>query len=125
MSFDAPAPQPLSRLGRAARWYAVERGWRVFPLHSIRSQGSVCSCGKRACTAPGKHPRTPRGCLDATTDVAQITAWWEQWPDVLMDPVPYTKGDIFDAVMFYQAYRPAKYFFSKSNFSKTSFLFEA
>lgn len=81
MSFDAPAPQPLSRLGRAARWYAVERGWRVFPLHSIRSQGSVCSCGKRACTAPGKHPRTPRGCLDATTDVAQITAWWEQWPD--------------------------------------------
>jgi glycosidase len=33
-----------------------------------------------------------------------------------MDPAPYTKGDIFDAVMFYQAYRPAKYFFSKSNF---------
>lgn len=42
--------------------------------------------------------------------------WWEQWPDALMDPVPYTKGDIFDAVMFYQAYRPAKYFFAKSNF---------
>lgn len=41
--------------------------------------------------------------------------WWQQWPDVLMDPVPYTKGDIFDAVMFYQAYRPAKYFFSKSD----------
>jgi cyclomaltodextrinase / maltogenic alpha-amylase / neopullulanase len=43
--------------------------------------------------------------------------WWAQWPDVLMNPVPYTGGDIFDAVMFYQAYRPAKYFFSKSNFS--------
>ncbi len=41
--------------------------------------------------------------------------WWAQWPDVLMDPVPYTSGDIFDAVMFYQAYRPAKYFFSKTN----------
>lgn len=43
--------------------------------------------------------------------------WWAQWPDVLMDPAPYTRGDIFDAVMFYQAYRPAKYFFSKSNFA--------
>lgn len=43
--------------------------------------------------------------------------WWAQWPDVLMDPAPYTKGDIFDAVMFYQAYRPAKYFFSQSNFA--------
>ncbi len=43
--------------------------------------------------------------------------WWQQWPDTLMNPVPYTKGDVFDAVMFYQAYRPAKYFFSKSNFS--------
>ena len=56
--------------------------------------------------------------------------WWEQWPDALMDPVPYTKGDVFDAVMFYQAYRPAKYFFSKSGFSidarqlKDSLLFQ-
>ncbi len=43
--------------------------------------------------------------------------WWQQWPDKLMDPVPYTQGDIFDAVMFYQAYRPARYFFAKTNFS--------
>ena len=43
--------------------------------------------------------------------------WWEQWPDVLMDPVPYTSGDVFDAVMFYQAYRPARYFFAQSDFS--------
>lgn len=43
--------------------------------------------------------------------------WWQQWPDELMDPVPYTKGDVFDAVMFYQAYRPAKYFFSKSDYA--------
>jgi len=42
--------------------------------------------------------------------------WWEEWPDKLMDPVPYTKGDVFDAVMFYQAYRPARYFFAKTNF---------
>ena len=41
--------------------------------------------------------------------------WWEQWPDQLMNPVPYTSGDVFDAVMFYQAYRPARYFFARTN----------
>lgn len=41
--------------------------------------------------------------------------WWEQWPDQLMNPVPFTSGDVFDAVMFYQAYRPARYFFAKTN----------
>jgi cyclomaltodextrinase len=42
--------------------------------------------------------------------------WWEQWPDRLMNPVPYTHGDVFDAVMFYQVYRPARYFFAKTDF---------
>lgn len=42
--------------------------------------------------------------------------WWQEWPDKLMDPTPYTQGDIFDAVMFYQAYKPARYFFAKTNF---------
>lgn len=41
--------------------------------------------------------------------------WWEQWPDKLMNPVPFCSGDVFDAVMFYQAYRPARYFFAKTN----------
>lgn len=38
--------------------------------------------------------------------------WWDHWPDTLMDPTPYLGGDIFDAVMFYHAYRPARYFFA-------------
>lgn len=42
--------------------------------------------------------------------------WWDNWPDSLMDPTPYTHGDVFDAVMFYQAYRPARYFFAKTDF---------
>jgi glycosidase len=42
--------------------------------------------------------------------------WWEQWPEKLMDPAPYTKGDVFDAVMFYQVYKPARYFFARNNF---------
>lgn len=71
----------LSRLGRAAMVYATQFGWRVFPLHSVDASG--CTCGAATCTGtkPGKHPRTPRGCLDATTDADQIRAWWSQWPD--------------------------------------------
>ena len=71
----------LARLGRAALHYATQFGWRVFPLHSVDANG--CSCGSPACTGtkPGKHPRTARGCLDATTDADQVRAWWTQWPD--------------------------------------------
>ena len=36
--------------------------------------------------------------------------WWEKWPDKFMDPVPYV-GDVFDAIMFYHAFRPARQFF--------------
>jgi glycosidase len=43
--------------------------------------------------------------------------WWEEWPDKLMDPAPYTSGDVFDAVMFYQIYKPARYFFAKNDYS--------
>lgn len=41
--------------------------------------------------------------------------WWESWPDTLMDPRPYVNdGEVFDIVMFYQAYKPARGFFAKS-----------
>lgn len=64
---------------KAALAYAA-RGWRIFPLHSARAGGG-CSCGDRACTNPGKHPRTARGQNDATTDAEQIRRWWSAWPD--------------------------------------------
>lgn len=41
--------------------------------------------------------------------------WWQTFPDKMMNPVPYTKGDVFDAVMFYQLYRPSRYFFAKTS----------
>ena len=41
--------------------------------------------------------------------------WWEAWPDKLMDPTPYMQGDIFDAVMFYHIYKPARYFFADTD----------
>ncbi len=56
--------------------------------------------------------------------------WWEKWPEILMDPTPYMKGDMFDAVMFYQVYRPARYFFAKTDYAidaaqlKDSLLFQ-
>jgi glycosidase len=34
-----------------------------------------------------------------------------------MNPRPYTTGDVFDAVMYYQTYRPARYFFAKNDYS--------
>ncbi len=37
--------------------------------------------------------------------------WWTSWPDTLMDPKPWVKGDIFDAVMHYQWYKPARTYF--------------
>jgi glycosidase len=43
--------------------------------------------------------------------------WWQQWPENLMDPKPYLQGDVFDAVMFYQVYRPARYFFAENDLS--------
>jgi len=48
---------------RAALWYA-ELGYPVFP----------CAAGRKA-------PLTEHGLLEATTNAAQITAWWTQHPD--------------------------------------------
>ena len=33
------------------------------------------------CRVGSKQPLVPHGFRDATTDVAQIEAWWAQWPD--------------------------------------------
>ncbi len=46
--------------------------------------------------------------------------WWQEWPDKLMNPVPYVTEGVFDAVMFYQVYRPARYFFAKTDYEITA-----
>ena len=53
----------------------VERGWHVFPLHSINDDGS-CTCGKANCSDAGKHPRVQRGLKEASKDPAQIAKWF-------------------------------------------------
>jgi hypothetical protein len=81
----------------AALGYA-SRGIPVLPLHYSLprpnnlqpvpddlqpSVGSVCSCRDPGCGQPAKHPLgalVPHGVKDATTNRAQILAWWTRHP---------------------------------------------
>ena len=40
--------------------------------------------------------------------------WWEQWPDKLLDPEPFIRGDIFDSPMNYRWYKVARQFFNQA-----------
>lgn len=82
--FRVPAPDSIPDLLLKAAVHYAELGWAVFPVHSIRD-GS-CSCKKRDCGDPGKHPRYERGTLErgyrsASTDAKLIEHWWARWPD--------------------------------------------
>jgi hypothetical protein len=54
-------------------------GWEVLPLHSIRE--GRCTCRRRRCGSPGKHPRSEHGVLDATSDWWVVRHWWRVWPE--------------------------------------------
>jgi P4 family phage/plasmid primase-like protien len=71
----------VSTMMDAALEYA-EHGLPVIPLHSITESGE-CTCGAARCHSPGKHPRTPNGLKDATTDPKVIAKWWgpNKWPN--------------------------------------------
>lgn len=64
--------------------YAAD-GFAVFPVYEPvpgtfePGMALSCSCGKAVCR--GKHPRTPNGVLDATTDADTIKGWWTRWPN--------------------------------------------
>jgi hypothetical protein len=70
-------PSPFTTRGVAVA--LARRGWPVLPCHHPTPAG--CSCGHDDCASPAKHPRTPRGLHQATTDVGTIRRWWRQWPD--------------------------------------------
>lgn len=69
------------------------RGWPVFPLHAV--QDGRCTCGKADCQSPGKHPRPPRGLLDASTDADTIRQWWAKWPDANVGIVTGAASGLF------------------------------
>lgn len=76
----------------AALEYA-KRGYPVFPLHSIVN--GRCSCGRRVCHSPGKHPRTTSGYKEATTDEVTIRLWWSQSPSANIGmPTGQTTGTV-------------------------------
>lgn len=72
-----PGPVDVAPLEAALRY--ARRGWPVFPCHHPHST-SGCSCEDDRCTSPGKHPRTRRGHLDASTHRSVIERWWSRWP---------------------------------------------
>ena len=63
----------------AAALAFARRGWPVLPLH--HPVDGVCSCGRSDCPSPGKHPQTPNGLRDASTDPTIINQWWQRWPN--------------------------------------------
>jgi hypothetical protein len=65
-------------MARAATWYA-SHSIPVFPLHTP-IESAKCSCNNPACDDVGKHPHTPHGFKDATSDLRIITSWWTKWP---------------------------------------------
>ena len=58
--------------------YYAELGWEVFPVYEPSATG--CSCSNPKCDRAGKHPRTPNGFLDASSDIETIKRWWSVWP---------------------------------------------
>ena len=87
----------------AALTYAA-RDWYVVPLHDVTT--GVCSCGQTTCK-PGKHPRITDWTHTASTEGAQIRAWWQEWPTanvgiqtgqrsklVVLDTDPRNGGDV-------------------------------
>jgi hypothetical protein len=53
-------------------------GWRLLPLHSI--QNSLCTCHKKDCASPGKHPLTMTGLKEASNHYGDIEKWIKKWP---------------------------------------------
>jgi hypothetical protein len=49
----------------------VELGWPVVPVHAFRP-GRGCSCERRTCSSPGKHPRALHGFKSATKSGADV-----------------------------------------------------
>lgn len=58
----------------------IDRGWRVFPLHSISPSGQ-CTCRSPHCPQKGNHPLRSAGIRCATTRLRDVLEWWEDDPD--------------------------------------------
>src|SRR6266436_1597852 len=66
--------------GKASALQYAARGFRVVSMHPVRDGRCACAEGK-TCDRPGKHPSTPHGVKEATTDRDQIKSWWTASPN--------------------------------------------
>jgi hypothetical protein len=48
------------------------------------------------CEPRGKRPLTKHGFKDASTDIAQIAAWWQRWPDANIGTPTGHRFDVLD-----------------------------
>jgi hypothetical protein len=77
----------------AALAYAV-RGIPLFPVWWAVDGHCACPTGGE-CTSPAKHPLTPHGLKDASTDPDVVRGWWERWADA---NIGIPTGIAFDAL---------------------------
>ena len=77
----------------AALYYALVLGWRIFPCdphpHKPRSKRPLVVADKGPDGKPIEGTGWP---LKATTDEAQIRAWWARWPNALIGMAPGWAG---------------------------------
>jgi hypothetical protein len=66
----------MSMLEHALEYAA--HGWPVLPVFGMFA--GRCTCGEVDCAKAGKHPNTPSGWKNATTDIELITDWWTMRP---------------------------------------------
>src|SRR5262249_50450164 len=91
----APAENPSPLLAAALGYLSHQCA--VFPCWEVTPDSSDCACPRTHpsrdaaghCGSPGKHPRTPNGVKDATTDPATVTRWWSERPPA---PPPLPPG---------------------------------
>ncbi|WP_204073668.1 bifunctional DNA primase/polymerase [Planotetraspora phitsanulokensis] len=59
----------------------AQLGWAVcVGAHPLEEGGRACSCDRVGCPEPGMHPLSPAWQMQATTDTALLTRWWEMDP---------------------------------------------
>ena len=75
----------------------AQLGWAACPgAHPRGEGGRACSCDRIGCPDPGAHPLSPAWRLQATTDPALLTRWWQQNPDANIILPTGRVFDVFD-----------------------------
>src|SRR5579871_806921 len=69
--------KPTKELKTALDWANeyIKRAWPVFPVFRAAENGK-CTCRKKDCNSPGKHPLFDGGFKSATDDYGQARAWF-------------------------------------------------